>query len=83
MWDALSGMELKVLNGHTVRVWSVAFSSDGNHIVSGSDVRSVRVWDVLSGVELNVLNGHTDQVSSVAFSSDGTHIVSGSSDQSV
>ena len=83
MWDALSGVELKVLNGHTGWVQSVAFSNDGNHIVSGSGDKSVRVWDALSGVELNVLNGHTDWVQSVAFSGDGTHIVSGSSDASV
>ena len=83
VWDALSGVELKVLNGHTEGVWSVAFSSDGTHIVSGSDDRSVKVWDALSGVELKVLNGHTDIVWSVAFSSDGAHIVSGSYDGSV
>ena len=37
VWDALSGVELKMLNGHTASVASVAFSSDGTHIVSGSD----------------------------------------------
>ena len=83
VWDALSGVELKVLNSHTHSVQSVAFSSDGTHIVSGSDDRSVRVWDALSGVELKVLNGHTGYIQSVAFSSDGTHIVSGSYDKSV
>ena len=83
MWDVLSGVELKVLNGHTDSVWSVAFSTDGTHIVSGSSDQSVRVWDALNGVELKVLNGHTSSVWSVAFSNDGTYIVSGSSDQSV
>jgi WD40 repeat protein len=64
-------------------VCSVAFSTDGTHIVSGSYDNSVRVWDVSTGKELNVLNGHTELVNSVAFSTDGTHIVSGSSDISV
>ena len=41
MWEALSGSELKVLNGHTSSVFSVAFSSDGTHIVSGSSDKSV------------------------------------------
>ena len=81
--DALSGVELKVLTGHTDCVQSVAFSSDSTHIVSGLYDKSVQVWDALSGVELKVLNGHSHSVQSVAFSSDGTHIVSGSYDKSV
>ena len=81
--DALTGVELTSLNGHTSGVNSVAFSPDGNHIVSGSFDESVRVWDALMGVELTSLNGHTSFVNSVAFSPDGTRIVSGSGDQSV
>ena len=76
-------MELKELKGHTDSVNSVAFSSDGTWIVSGSDDKSVRVWDASTGVELKELKGHTRSVNSVAFSSDGTRIVSGSSDNSV
>ncbi|KIM75212.1 hypothetical protein PILCRDRAFT_13772 [Piloderma croceum F 1598] len=72
-----------MLNGHTGTVRSVAFSSDGTCIVSGSSDNSVQVWDASTGTELKMLNGHTDYVRSVAFSSDGTRIVSGSSDNSV
>ena len=61
VWDALDGVELKMLNGHTDNVWSVAFSSDGTHNVSSHD-KSVWVWDALSGVELKVLNGHSGSV---------------------
>ena len=43
VWDAATGAELKVLNGHTGPIFSVAFSVDGTHIVSGSDDNSVRV----------------------------------------
>ncbi|KAF5319160.1 hypothetical protein D9619_008785 [Psilocybe cf. subviscida] len=83
VWDASTGAELKVLNGHTDYVWSAAFSPDGTKIVSGSDDKSVRVWDASTGAELKVLNGHTDYVRSAAFSPDGTKIVSGSDDKSV
>jgi WD40 repeat protein len=62
---------------------SVAFSSDGTRIVSGSFDKSVRVWDASTGAEMTRLNGHTSFVNSVAFSSDGTRIVSGSEDESV
>jgi len=83
VWDASTGKELNVLNGHTSSVTSVAFSTDGTRIVSGSEDKSVRVWDASTGQEFNVLNGHTHWVNSVAFSTDGTRIVSGSRDESV
>jgi WD40 repeat protein len=70
VWDASTGAELKVLNGHTSAVYSVAFSPDGTRIVSGSSDNSVRVWDASTGAELKVLNGHTESVNSVAFSPD-------------
>jgi WD40 repeat protein len=43
VWDALTGNEKLVLNGHTDWVNSVAFSADGSSIVSGSGDKSVRV----------------------------------------
>ncbi|KAG6807986.1 hypothetical protein H0H93_000734, partial [Arthromyces matolae] len=83
VWDASTGQELKMLEGHTQAVTSVAFSSDGSRIVSGSWDKSVRVWDAPTGQELKVLDGHTHGVTSVAFSGDGGRIVSGSWDKSV
>jgi len=68
---------------HTGNITSVAFSSDGNQIVSGSFDQSVRLWDAKTGKQLRELQGHTDPVTSVAFLPDGNQIVSGSSDQSV
>ena len=83
VWDASTGAELNVLNGHCGAVGSVAFSTDGTRVISGSADSSVRVWDASTGAQLNVLNGHIYGVSSVAFSSDSNHIVSGSFDKSV
>ena len=81
--DLSTGEALKVLEGHTSYVLSVAFSSDDSRIVSGSDDKSVRVWDASTGEALKVLEGHTSYVLSVAFSSDDSRIVSGSGDKSV
>ena len=83
VWDASTGAELNVLQGHTDWVHSVAFSMDGMRIVSGSEDKTVRMWDVLTGADLNVLKGHMRQVNSVAFSMDGMRIVSGSDDKTV
>ena len=62
---------------------SIAFSTDGTRIVSGSVDHSLRVWDASTRAELKVLEGHTGPVWSVSFSTDGTCIVSGSVDHSV
>ncbi len=69
-------------------VKSVAFSPDGQHIVSGSTDRTIRVWNAMTGETAAgsfTLAGHTDYVflESVTLSPDGQHIVSGSSDGTI
>jgi len=62
----------------------VAFSPDGQRIVSGSADTTVRLWDAATGRPVGQpLTGHTDPVWSVAFSPDGKRIASGSQDQTV
>ena len=72
-----------MLKGHTSTVDSVAFSPDGQRIVSGSYDKTLKIWDANNGKELQTLTGHTKWVSSVAFSPDGQRIVSGSEDKKV
>jgi WD40 repeat protein len=53
--------------GHTGSVWSVAFSSDGKQIVSGSDDKSIRVWDAETGEMLSgPFEGHTGYASTLS-----------------
>lgn len=79
-WSSL----LQVLTDHSDFVNSVAFSSDGTRIVSGSYDKTIRVWDAASGIQiLPVLRGHEGSVYSVALSPDCTRIASGSSDTTI
>ena len=43
------------LTGHSGSVYSVAYSPDGKHIVSGSCDKSVKIWDAHSGKEVRVV----------------------------
>ncbi|TFK69927.1 hypothetical protein BDN72DRAFT_767328, partial [Pluteus cervinus] len=57
----------RVLN-HDSWVSSVAFSSDGKYVISGSWDNTVRIWDVETGQQRGTeFKGHTDYVTSVAF----------------
>jgi WD40 repeat protein len=63
------------------QLWSVAFSPDGAHVLTGSFDRTGRLWDASTGQEIRAFTGHDDSVSSVAFSPDGAHVLSGSWDK--
>jgi len=62
---------------------SVAFSSDGRQIVSGSDDKTIKLWDASTGSLIRTFSGHTYFVTSVAFSPDGRQIVSGSNEGTI
>ncbi|UPK26912.1 toll/interleukin-1 receptor domain-containing protein [Bradyrhizobium sp. 195] len=71
----------RVLSGHTDTINSVAISTDGTRIVSGSSDRTARVWDSRSGELLHELK-HEGAVGRVAFSSDGRRVFTASSNGS-
>ena len=72
------------LKGHTGEVHSVAYSPDGQHTISGSYDRTIRIWDAETGDLVgDPLKGHTGAVHSVAYSPDGQHIISGSYDSTI
>jgi WD40 repeat protein len=62
---------LRRFKGHTRYVWSVAYSADGRHALSGAADSTVRLWDIGTGKELHCFERHTGGVTGVAISSDG------------
>jgi WD40 repeat protein len=58
---------IHVLKGHTHRVWSIAFSPDGQILASVAEDKTAKLWDVKTGKCLYTLYGHTDWARCVAF----------------
>ena len=75
--------KMLTLGRHKMEVSSLALSSDGKKLCSGSWDETITVWDLDSGKEIHTLRGHTDRVMSIAVSSDGKRLVSGSWDKTV
>lgn len=69
---------------HTHPVNSVAFSSDGKQVASGSIAGTICIWDVATGNRVQKLEGWFSQaVNSVTFSPDGKQIVFGLNNQAI
>ncbi len=84
MLDAAARPGIAALTGDTDRVHAMAFSPDGNILVSGSYDGTVRLWDMATHRQIGApLTGHDGKVYSVVFSPDGKVIASGAGDGTV
>ncbi|NEP90396.1 MAG: protein kinase [Okeania sp. SIO2C2] len=81
-WEGYESLE-----SHGDQVRTVAFSIDGQTVVSGGEDNSIKVWTLKTGGEPRTLGGwmfsHSGWVQEIAFSSDGQTLVSGSNDGTV
>ncbi|OKH44151.1 hypothetical protein NIES2101_29010 [Calothrix sp. HK-06] len=76
------GLLLRTLTAHTAEVNAVAITLDGQHIVSGSMDKTLKVWD-LDGRELRTLKGHQGAVTAATVFPDGQYIISSSLDKTL
>ncbi len=82
LWHT-SGGELAWTLPHTDCVRSLAFSADGQTLITGANNGLVQLWSVADGLKLRVLKGHVGAVWSVAVSPSGDLIASGGEDKTV
>jgi tRNA A-37 threonylcarbamoyl transferase component Bud32 len=76
VWAAKSGQVRLTLKGHTRRVTSLAYSSDGKRLYSSSHDETVRVWDSATGETVRIFNGHSFPVAGLAVCPNGSLVAS-------
>ena len=68
VWNVETGECIRQLVGHTERVWGLAWSRDGQRILSGAWDNTARLWDAITGKCLRILEGHSGFVRALEFS---------------
>jgi WD40 repeat protein len=81
-WDVHSGEQAGPDVIHGQRGASVALSSAGTHILTGSD-KTAALWRVSDGERLQTFEGHTDSVTGVGFTEDPRYVVTASKDAGI
>ncbi|MBX7105224.1 MAG: protein kinase [Gemmataceae bacterium] len=83
LWDPVTGRQLASLNGHSVRVLSLAVSPDGKLIATGGVDGDVLVRRLPDGADSYAMPGLGKEITALAFSPDGRHLAVGGFDQTV
>jgi WD40 repeat protein len=81
IWDAKTSKLLANLKGHTATVWCLAWTANGQTLISGSWDYSVRTWNTTTWQQISVLRGHTSNIIGIAISVNGRILASASADK--
>ena len=82
LWDVATGRDVGILNGHSDIVWNMAFSPDGQLLVSASSDGTAKIRDWRQGDILKILD-FPGEVTSTSFSPDGRSLAVGGVDETV
>ncbi|MEB3294683.1 MAG: caspase family protein [Synechococcales bacterium] len=81
-WDAAQ-KKFVSLGQHNLQVASLAFTSDGRSLASGSWDNTIRLWSLASPVPPQILTGHNNGVTQLSFSPSGNTLISSSADGTI
>ena len=82
LWDLKTYTQTQTLKGHHGVIHSLAFSSDGHTLISGSWDKTIRIWDITSATEIRHIQTK-DSIYTVALHPSGDIIVAGSFDETI
>ena len=84
IYDAQTGEELKLISDADSEITKIAYSLDGNTILSDIDKSSLCLWDAETGEKIRWYWGHSHpQITALTFSPDGKTFASGGIGSSV
>jgi WD40 repeat protein len=83
IWDGRRGALLQTWAAHKTAVHCVAFSPDGQQLVSASANGNLKVWDVASGKATRTWSGQTGAILALAFSPTGRYLAYSGTDKTV
>ena len=85
LWK-VQGEDLKLckeFSGHQSAIYTMAFSPDGKHLVSGGAGTNLRLWDVDKCELKDKVKGHYNAINTLVYSPDGKQVATCSNDKTV
>ena len=83
IWNLETGKLINTLDTHSHWVLSVAISSNGQYLVSGSIDKTVKLWNLKTKINVHTFTGHTSWVNVVKITPDNQTLISGSADKTI
>jgi WD40 repeat protein len=80
LWNAETGESIGEPLPHHAEVYAVAFSADGETLLTGSQDRSAQLWDSRSRMPIGQPLRHLKDVRALAFGPTGRSVLTGSDD---
>ncbi len=85
LWLVTASQPVRIFRGHIGSVLGLAYSPQGDHLVSAGQDGTIRIWDLkqTNTTAAIVWKGHDGPVLDVAYSPDGNHVASAGADGTV
>jgi len=74
LWDTEIGVCSHTLRNHTKKVYTIAFSPNGDLLASGSLGGQLNIWSVKTGILVRTFNQGSADIFEVAWNANGTRL---------